>query len=319
METSNPIQTIQKSTPRDFFMYLLNIGTLYFVVAGILILFFQYINVAFPDKLNPYYDAGDPIRWALALVIIIFPVFFWVSRVLMNDLAVNPAKGEFRIRRWLLYFTLFVAAVAIIGDLVMLLFNFFQGDLTARFLLKVLAVLMVAAAVFGYYLYDLRRGPGEFSPKAKFFVWAVIAVIFLSVVYGFYTAGSPFKQRLIRFDKQRVSDLDMIQRQIVSFWLQKERIPNILDELIDNISGFVPPKDPDSVESYTYKKTGNLSFELCAKFNLESKGAPGMEYNVLAPVGVYNAPGQDNWAHPAGDFCFSRSIDPELYRPKTKD
>jgi hypothetical protein len=65
------------------------------------------------------------------------------------------------IRKWLIYFTLFAAALIIIGDLVTLLNRFLEGELTVRFLLKVLAVFFVAGSVFYYYLWDLRKHKTE--------------------------------------------------------------------------------------------------------------------------------------------------------------
>src|SRR3989344_3920599 len=153
METNQNIE----STPKDVFMHLLAIIALYVGAFSLLTLFFQYINVYFPDPLNLYYDAGGAIRWALASLIIIFPVFLWASRSLYKDRAKNPEKGEIRVRKWLLYFTLFAAGVLVIGDLIALVYNFLQGELTVRFFLKILSVFAVASAIFAYYLYDLRR------------------------------------------------------------------------------------------------------------------------------------------------------------------
>lgn len=291
-------------------MYLLNIGGLYAASASILVLLFQYVNISFPDILNPYYDVGDSIRWALAALIIIFPVFLWISRFLKKDLLVNPQKGELKIRRWLLYFTLFAAAILIIGDLVTLIYNFLQGELTARFILKILSVLLVATSVFSYYFYDLRRSPEEFSTRARIFVWAVIVTVIVIVVYGFFAAGSPFKQRLVRFDRQKINDLQILQSQIVNYWQQKEKLPNSLDDLRDSISGFAPPQDPQVRTFYEYQKKDNLSFDLCANFNLDS------EKNALLrpePIGPYGQK-TDSWDHGVGTVCFSRTIDPELYR-----
>lgn len=306
---------ILKSSPRDVFMHLLNIAGLYASAASLITLFFQYINVAFPDSLNPYYDPGDSIRWAMASLIIIFPVFLWVSRFLHKDLEVSPEKSDLRIRKWLLHLTLFAAAILIIGDLVTLIYNFLQGELTVPFLLKVLSVLVVAAAVFGYYLYDLKKKPQGFSRNTKIFVWAVIAIATLIVVYGFFVAGSPFKQRIVRFDRQKVSDLQNLQGQIVNYWIQKSTLPNSLDDLRDSISGFVPPQDSQTNESYAYRVADKLSFELCANFNLPSDNKP---LPVMVPVGPYSKGIMDNWSHGAGEVCFSRTIDPDLYKPKEK-
>jgi hypothetical protein len=57
----------------------------------------------------------------------------------------------------LTYITLFVAAGVLIGDLISLVFNFLGGELTVRFVLKVLTVGVIAGTIFGHYLWDLRK------------------------------------------------------------------------------------------------------------------------------------------------------------------
>lgn len=304
---------ITKSSPKDVFTHLLNIIALYASATSVLILLFQYVNVYFPDPLDNYFDDGDPIRWAISSLLIIFPVFLWTSKFLKKDIEQNPQKNELKIRRWLLYFTLFVAAVIIIGDLVALIYNFLQGELTVRFSLKILSVLAVAASVFGYYLYELRRKLGEISPKIKIFIWLVIGIVIVIVVAGFFIAGSPFKQRLIRFDRERVNDLQTIQGQIVNFWTSKEKLPDSLGNLNDSISGFAAPVDPETSKPYEYKIKGNLIFELCANFNFDSKENIIDASKPISPYGF-----EENWDHSIGRVCFERTIDPDIYKPKDR-
>jgi len=292
--------------PKDVFMHLLAILALYVGAYSLMALLFQYVNVFLPDPLNPYYDAGGAIRWALSSLIIIFPVFLWSSRYLYKDRTTNPEKSEYRIRKWLLYFTLFVAGLLVIGDLVAVVYNFLNGELTLRFLLKAFSILAVAAAIFFYYLYDLRRAPGEFSFRAKLFVQSSVIVIVIVIVGGFFIAGSPAKQRLVRFDSQKVNDLQSIQSSVVNYWIQKERLPQSADDLRDNISGYIPPKDPQTGNEYEYIVTGDLAFELCADFNFSSG-----DFVASKPVYPYG-PGE-TWDHESGRVCFSRIIDPELY------
>ncbi len=300
-----------KSSPRDVFMYLLATVALYFSVFAVLNLISFYTDYFLPDPLNPYYQPGAEARWPIALLIVIFPVYLWVSRFLARDLRAAPEKKDLRIRRWLLYLTVFLAAVLLIGDLVALIYRFLEGDLALPFVLKVISIFVVGAAVFWYYLYDLRRQPTEFSSQARVFVWAASALVLVVVVCGFFVAGSPFRQRLVRFDEQRVNDLQNIQWQIVSFWQNKERLPANLEELKDSISGFVPPVDPQTKEAYGYKTSGSLSFELCAKFNLPSE--TGQMGQSEVPIGA-GLKGESNWQHDAGEKCFARTIDPEIYR-----
>jgi hypothetical protein len=101
--------------------------------------------------------------------------------------------------------------------------------------------------------------------------------------------------------------------------MQKEALPETLDDLIDSISGFKAPLDPQTGADYKFEKTGKLSFELCANFNLVREyGENGLNSNIPKPM-VSVAYGPENWSHEAGDFCFEREIDPELYKPAQKD
>jgi hypothetical protein len=97
------------------------------------------------------------MRWSIAYLVITFPVFVFLAAYIGRDVASNPTKRLSPVRRWLTYLTLFVAACALIGDFTTLVYNALAGDLTVRFTLKVLVVLVIAGAVFGYYLSDLRR------------------------------------------------------------------------------------------------------------------------------------------------------------------
>lgn len=300
---------IQKTFPRDVFMHLLNTIALYVSTFSVLSLIFDYINAAFPDPLNPYYDAGAAIRFPLAVFIIIFGVFVWTARFIEKDLVKNPEKNDLRLRRWLIYLTIFLAALLLIGDLVALIYNFLGGDLTMQFILKVVAVLIVGVAIFWYYLYDLKKKPGEFTQKARVIIWASLGVALVVVIWGFVVAGSPFKARLVRFDNQRVSDLQSIQSQTVYYWQQKDKLPQSLSDLTDNISGFKAPIDPETGASYEYKTTGNLAFQLCAKFDLNSQESQPTSPAAIGPMGR-----ADNWTHNAGNTCFDRSIDPQLYK-----
>jgi uncharacterized circularly permuted ATP-grasp superfamily protein len=102
--------------------------------------------------------AFDGIRWGSSVLVVAAPVFFWLSWLLEKEFRLRPEKRELRIRKWLVYLTLFITAIVIIVDVMILIYNFYGGDLTTQFALKILTVLAVAAAVFGYYLWDLRRG-----------------------------------------------------------------------------------------------------------------------------------------------------------------
>lgn len=151
----------EKTSPKDVFMHLLAIISLYVSAGSFVALIFQYVNIAFPDPLREgdYYlrSAYSAIRWAIATLVVVFPVYAVTSWLLQKGYAQNPTLRNLRIRKWLIYFTLFAAALFIIGDLIALIYNFLQGELTARFFLKVLTVFFVAGSVFWYYFMDIRE------------------------------------------------------------------------------------------------------------------------------------------------------------------
>lgn len=148
---------------REAFLYLVLFATLYVAAYHLGSLLFDLINQAFPDAAEKRFgrDYARSMRWSIASVIIAFPVFLFVARYLSKELARNPVKRLSTVRRWLTYLTLFVAAAVLIGDMITLVYNLLGGELTVRFVLKVLVAAVIAGTVFGYYLWDLRREERE--------------------------------------------------------------------------------------------------------------------------------------------------------------
>ena len=142
---------------RDTFIYLVLFTTLYLSAYHFGSLLFQLINRAFPDMAMPYNNGiSQSMRWSVASIIIAFPVFLWISSRIRGEIARQPIKRQSAARRWLTYLTLFVAAVVVICDLITLVDGVLGGEITVRFVLKVLVAAVIACTVFGYYLWDLR-------------------------------------------------------------------------------------------------------------------------------------------------------------------
>ncbi|MBU4347903.1 hypothetical protein KJ671_00095 [Patescibacteria group bacterium] len=297
-----------KNSPKDFFLHLLIIISLYVTAGSIIALLFQYINILFPDPLEymSYNSISAIIRRTMALLIIVFPVYIMVSKMLQKEYIVMPEKREYRFKKWLTYLTLFFAGSVIITDLVVLVNGFLGGDLTSRFALKILVVLLVAGTIFWYYRKDLNN-PLSVG-QLRYLACAVSLFILASIVAGFFSAGSPTKARLYNFDERKVGNLNSIQNYVINYWQKKQVLPEKLEDLNDSISGFIVPKDPQTLGSYEYIIKDDLSFELCANFNLPSNfGLPeGSNYKFDIPYG-------DNWEHEIGRHCFLKTIDPELY------
>lgn len=306
----------KRNLPRDVFLHLFAMVTLYWSAISFITLCWQYINHFFPDALVDYYSRASfsgSIRFAIASLIIVFPLFLLTAWVLNRIYAKESVVRESKIRKWLIYLTLFITSLVIIGDLIFVINTFLGGEITIRFILKALSVLVVAGAIFAYYLDDVRRNVS--SDLSKYIAGACAIIVLVAVVGAFFIVGSPMKARAEQFDQQRVMDLQNIQWQVVNYWQRKGQLPNNLTDLNDSISGYTVPVDPETSIAYEYTATGfaNLGFQLCSTFNLPSDANGNMK-NVPTPA-MYPGEISQSWNHPAGRFCFDRSIDQQLYPP----
>ena len=149
---------------REAFIYLVLFTTLYLSAYHLGSLLFDLLNRAMPDPADSGWRVdriADSIRWSTASLIIAFPVYVFLAHYVSLDAARNPSRRLSAVRRWLTYLTLFVAASVLMGDLIALVNALLGGELTLRFVLKVLIAGTIAGTIFGFYLWDLRREEKE--------------------------------------------------------------------------------------------------------------------------------------------------------------
>lgn len=145
---------------REAFLYLLLFTALFLSAFHLGAILFELIEKAFPDPAAAAGFSARALRWSVSYVVVSFPLYLFLTVRQERELRRDPAKRASKVRKWLTYLTLFVAAGFLVGDLVALIFHFLEGELTVRFLLKVLVVAAIAGTAFGYYLRDLRKEEG---------------------------------------------------------------------------------------------------------------------------------------------------------------
>ncbi|MBI4087194.1 hypothetical protein HY416_04455 [Candidatus Kaiserbacteria bacterium] len=306
-----------KNTPRDFFLHFGAFAALYAAATALGTLLFLIIGYAFPDPLySNYYSYGGydpysaPMRFAIASLIILVPLFLWLMRVIQREARITPERYTFAIRKWLTYITLFVAGATIVGDLITLLYSFLGGELATPFVLKVLVLFAITGVIFWYFLLDIRGYWQNRASASKMVGIVTVGAVLVAIIGSFFIMGSPMIQREIRFDQQEIQDLSMIQNQVVNYWQQNGTLPATLSELESDITYFHVPQAPEGREPYEYRKTGDTSFALCATFAQNSDGTYAEPY---APS--YGVGNNTSWEHTAGRTCFDRTIDPSLIQP----
>ncbi|MFA6520517.1 MAG: DUF5671 domain-containing protein [Candidatus Paceibacterota bacterium] len=304
------METQPKTSAKDFFINLGAIVALYTTVVSLVNLLFTVINKSYPQINNGYnYFGSSSISWPVAIIIIFFPIFIFLMWLLGKDYINNPEKQNSGIHRWLTYITLFIAGLTIAIDLITVLYYFIDGqELTTSFLLKIFVLLVIASGVFSYYLADVR---GKLTPKLRN-IYRIVALVIIvgSIVWGFAVLGSPRTQQLLKYDEQKVADLSSINDAIQNFYSMKNTLPKDLAELT-TINYYVNQNDIQTQKPYEYKKTGALTYDLCAEFNKDNKVEVTKPNTYARPMGYVS------WVHGAGYYCFSQTINPNnIYPPK---
>ncbi len=304
------MKTLPHSTAKDVFSHLLAVASLYVAVVSVITLYFQYINVQFPDPLQfNYLGVLDAIRAAMAALIVVWPVFIGMSWLIEKDLKVGKERRDIAIRKWLIYLTLFITAITIMVDLGTLVNFFLNGSITIQFILKVATVLVVASSVFAYYLWDLQRGAVSKSRVPKVVAIVTSIVVLGSIVLGFAIVGTPGKQRQVRFDEQRISDLSALYAETNNYYTMVKTLPADL-QAIKNRASYVNILDPETGATYEYLRKDDVTFALCANFATDTvifKDKHGREINQPYRGSLV---GNENWLHGPGRTCFERKVNP---------
>lgn len=292
-------------------MNLASMITLYSAAGALLNLLFTVINKAYPKitAYYGYYNSSTSISFPVATLIIVFPLYILFMWLIERDLAGSLEARASGIRKWLIYITLFISGALVVGDLVAVVYYFIDGqELTAGFLFKVLSIFVVAGAVFGYYITDIRN---KLSPSLRK-MWAISAAVFVivAIVVGFMVIGSPRTQRLAKYDEQRVMDLQNINQSIVYYFELKGSLPATLSEVASSGNYMIVPTDPETHTSYEYIMIGQSAkaYELCAVFNTDTTAYVNAAASSR-PLNEYPAA----WNHPAGRYCFSQNIPLSAY------
>jgi hypothetical protein len=305
METQTQEQVKTSGGAKDFFINLGAIVALGFLIGNLISLLFTIINKAYPLTTGYNYYGSYSISFPVASLIIFFPIYIILMWLLEKEYSITPEKRHLGIRKWLTYITLFLAGLTLAIDLVTVLYYFIDGqDITTGFILKALSILVISLSIFFYYIYDVLGKTNSTSRK----IWAIVSgiVIIVCIVWGFSVLGSPRTQQLLKYDQQKVSDLQNINSQITNYYSSKGILPSSLTEMA-NGNYYIAKVDSQTQKPYEYKTISNTTYNLCADFNKSSD-----DQNGTVPS-MYQYGGSVTWTHPAGYYCFTETINPNMY------
>jgi len=290
-----------------------------FILLGIIAtalgtLLFATINKFLPDPLDlmsVYTDASasSSIHYAISALLIGFPLYYVALRIWFRKFREDEGRVESNLSKWLTYLVLLITAVTIVGDLITVVFTLLQGEITVRFFLKALTILVIAGIIFGFYYLERRKIQYHLNiPQTIFqlFGRGVTGLIALSVILGFIVSGSPTTERNRTFDRTRAEHLSSLSNCIENYAGTFGQLPASFADLkqtsqFSYCSGYM--QDPETATPYDYRvvapsrvdgavKVGE--FELCANFAFAS--AVNADVLGYANNSVWNS-------HTAGKSC----------------
>lgn len=293
---------------KHFTLQLGSLISLYLSLSFLITLLFGLINFLFPDAAENYWEiegASEKIRIGIAMTIVFFPTYLILTKT-VNKARRNQIDGSYLgLTKWLIYLSLLIGGAVLLGDLVAVIMGYLEGDLTTRFFLKALTVLIIVGLALQYYLLDIKNYWLKNEKRVKIISYIVGIIVFSFIVAGFLTVDSPNKVREMKLDETQISDLQDIQWRVQEYLTLNETLPTTLNDLQGEI-----PNAPENRPSYIYSLTEN-GFSLCATFEYQSKDQNLIDkpyYYVSDSIAVPSILNPDNWEHPAGEYCFERVL-----------
>ncbi|MDR3698447.1 MAG: DUF5671 domain-containing protein [Candidatus Sulfopaludibacter sp.] len=262
---------------RDAFLYLLSFSTLATWTSALGSMLFQFIDRWIPDPVttDQIYSVRTAVTWQMASIAVAFPIFLLVMRTILREARERPERLQSGVRKWLTYIALLLTAGAMICDLIWFLDYFLTGELTSRFVLKALTVMLLCGAVFVYYLgslhWDRDTNITDATKRSATFGMGAAAVVVAAFSIGLGVAGTPAVQRGMQADHRRIQDLRAITWGVHA-WYQRagrsaEPLPASLPELVAKGISQSQTADPQTGRQYEYRVKTGTGYELCAAFS----------------------------------------------------
>ncbi|WP_299908849.1 DUF5671 domain-containing protein [uncultured Paracoccus sp.] len=136
---------------REALLYGLLFIALGVVSSHIVMLGFGIIEYLLPDPYETYPGDGGWLRWPIATLIAFLPLFLYLNRQANRHGADETRRQHSLVRRWVASITMLIALLALLCDVVTVVYVFLGGDLSARFLAKALLVAVMGGLVLAYY------------------------------------------------------------------------------------------------------------------------------------------------------------------------
>lgn len=283
---------------------MLSLVALIFMALSAGMIIFQIINKNIIDALEQFRGRYSPhqLKFAISALIISAPIFYITMWQIYKNLFSGALGKDSGVRRWLTYLVLFVSSVVMIGWLIATVNSFLDGELTAKFILKAITAISIAATIFTFYLYDIKREQvaGKKDKVIQIYFYGSLAVVIAVFTASLFFVESPTETRNRKLDQRILENFNDIDRAVNDYYYDKKKMPENLDELASEFNYLTSKgiEDPLSKKKYEYKTTSDKKYELCAVFRASNKDENEVKYNYY----------KEQWPHDDGYQCISQKV-----------
>ncbi|OIP57926.1 MAG: hypothetical protein COX79_02925 [Candidatus Levybacteria bacterium CG_4_10_14_0_2_um_filter_36_16] len=149
----------------DSFQHILMFISLYVMSTAIALLLNYFVDKWLPGvTANSYYSYGGQNSFEKTLLsgysaslIVSFP-FFAFFFITTNKRKIEiPEIINLRWRKILIYFTLIITFIIMVSHLIVIVFQFLNGNVSTNALLHFMVTILVSGSIFGHYIYEIRQ------------------------------------------------------------------------------------------------------------------------------------------------------------------
>jgi hypothetical protein len=142
--------------------------------------------------------------------------------------------------------------------------------------------------------------------KYYLFAASLCAFVTILIITCFFIIGSPFEQKAIALDKQRLNDLSMINSLVASYYQRTGALPTSLSTLQSgSYSTETYFQDPETKNTFDYQILSKNIFQICLNFSSDSSKQDPTTLYITAAF-------PKNSGYKKGYYCAMYTLTPKL-------
>jgi len=161
---------ISESSPSysmwDAFEHILMFISLYVLSTSIALILHFFVDKWSPgisrESYGSYNDYVDGLglillRGYLASSIVSFPLFAYFFLKVTKQTQKHPLIRQLKARKFLIYLTLIITFLIVIGNTISIVYGFLNGNITLNFILHFIVTVTISGVIFAYYLAQVKE------------------------------------------------------------------------------------------------------------------------------------------------------------------